>query len=93
MKQKMTIVHIDRGDFNNIKVLTLVAICRGIQFVYATDVKEFDNDDALIFFSDKYSLLGCIEDIKMFLSITDDEKDTAWNIVQSCGKEYEGDIP
>ena len=88
----MTIVRIDASDTNVMANLTLVAIHRGIQFTYVTDTDFYDGDDALVFLTDKFTLLGCIEKIQDYTSMSNVDKDTIWNIVQCRGTEVEGDI-
>ena len=88
----MTIVRIDASDTNVMANLTLVAIHRGIQFTYVTDTDFYDGDDALVFLTDKFTLLGCIEKIQDYTSMSNVDKDTIWNIVQCRGTEGEGDI-
>ena len=92
MKQKMTIVHINASDTDVMANLTLVAIHRGIQFTYVTDTDFYDGDDALVFLTDKFTLLGCIEKIQDYTSMSNVDKDTIWNIVQCRGTEVEGEI-
>lgn len=92
MKQKMTIVHINASDTDVMENLVLVAIHRGIQFTYVTDTDFYDGDDALVFLTDKFTLLGCIEEIQDYISMSYDNKDTIWNIVQCRGTEVEGEI-
>lgn len=92
MKQKMTIVRIDASDTDVMANLTLVAIHRGIQFTYVTETDFYDCDDAFVFLTDKFTLLGCIEEIKDYTSMSDDNKDTIWNVVQCRGEEVEGEI-
>ena len=92
MKQKMTIVRIDANDTDVMANLTLVAIRRGIQFTYVTDTDFYDCDDALVFLTDKFTLLGCIEEIQDYTSMNYDNKTTIWNIVQCRGTEVEGEI-
>lgn len=92
MKQKMTIVNFDVHNSNVMPNLTLVAIHRGIQFTYVTDTDFYDGDDALVFLTDKFTLLGCIEKIQDYTSMSNVDKDTIWNIVQCRGTEVEGDI-
>lgn len=92
MKQKMTIVRIDAGDIDVMENLTLVAIHRGIQFTYVTDTDFYDCADALVFLIDKFTLLGCIEEIQDYISMSYDNKNTIWNIVQCRGTEVEGEI-
>ena len=92
MKQKMTIVNFDVHNPNVMPNLTLVAIHRGIQFTYVTDTDFYDCDDALVFLTDKFSLLDCIEKIKDYTSMSDDNKNTIWNVVQCLGTEVEGEI-
>lgn len=92
MKQKMTIVRIDASETDVMANLTLVAIHRGIQFTYITETNFYDCDDAFVFLTDKFTLLGCIEKIKDYTSMSDDDKDTIWNVVQFCGEEVEGEI-
>ena len=88
----MTIVHINASDTDVMANLTLVAIHRGIQFTYVTDTDFYDGDDALVFLTDKFTLLGCIEKIQDYTSMSNVDKDTIWNIVQCRGTEVEGDI-
>ena len=88
----MTIVRIDASDTDVMANLTLVAIHRGIQFTYVTDTDFYDGDDALVFLTDKFTLLGCIEKIQDYTSMSNVDKDTIWNIVQCRGTEVEGDI-
>ena len=92
MKQKMTIVNFDVHNPNDIPNLTLVAIHRGIQFTYVTETDFYDGDDALVFLTDKFTLLGCIEKIQDYTSMSNVDKDTIWNIVQCRGTEVEGEI-
>ena len=92
MKQKMTIVNFDVHNPNDIPNLTLVAIHRGIQFTYVTDTDFYDGEDALVFLTDKFTLLGCIEKIQDYTSMSNVDKDTIWNIVQCRGTEVEGEI-
>ena len=92
MKQKMTIVNFDVHNPNVMPNLTLVAIHRGIQFTYVTDTDFYDGDDALVFLTDKFTLLGCIEEIQDYTSMSYDNKNTIWNIVQCRGTEVEGEI-
>lgn len=92
MKQKMTIVRIDASDIDVMENLTLVAIHRGIQFTYVTDTDFYDCADALVFLTDKFTLLGCIEKIQDYTSMSYDNKNTIWNIVQCHGTEVEGEI-
>ena len=92
MARKMTIVRIDASDTDVMANLTLVAIHRGIQFTYVTDTDFYDGDDALVFLTDKFTLLGCIEKIQDYTSMSNVDKDTIWNIVQCRGTEVEGDI-
>ena len=92
MKQKMTIVNFDVHNPNDIPNLTLVAIHRGIQFTYVTDTDFYGCDDALVFLTDKFTLLGCIEEIQDYISMSYDNKNTIWNIVQCRGTEVEGEI-
>lgn len=92
MKQKMTIVHINASDTDVMENLTLVAIHRGIQFTYVTDTDFYGCDDALVFLTDKFTLLGCIEKIQDYISMSNVDKDTIWNIVQCRGTEVEGEI-
>ena len=92
MKQKMTIVNFDVHNPSVMPNLTLVAIHRGIQFTYVTDTDFYDGDDALVFLTDKFTLLGCIEKIQDYTSMSNVDKDTIWNIVQCRGTEVEGDI-
>ena len=92
MKQKMTIVNFDVHNPNDIPNLTLVAIHRGIQFTYVTDTDFYGCDDALVFLTDKFTLLGCIEKIQDYTSMSNVDKDTIWNIVQCRGTEVEGEI-
>ena len=92
MKQKMTIVRINASDTDVMANLTLVAIHRGIQFTYVTDTDFYDGDDALVFLTDKFTLLGCIEEIQDYTSMSYDNKNTIWNIVQCRGTEVEGEI-
>ena len=92
MKQKMTIVNFDAHHPNVMLNLTLVAIHRGIQFTYVTDTDFYAGDDALVFLTDKFTLLGCIEKIQDYTSMSNVDKDTIWNIVQCRGTEVEGDI-
>ena len=92
MKQKMTIVNFDVHNPNVMLNLTLVAIHRGIQFTYVTDTDFYDGDDALVFLTDKFTLLGCIEEIQDYTSMSYDNKNTIWNIVQCRGTEVEGEI-
>ena len=92
MKQKMTIVRINASDIDVMENLTLVAIHRGIQFTYVTDTDFYDGDDALVFLTDKFTLLGCIEKIQDYTSMSNVDKDTIWNIVQCRGTEVEGEI-
>ena len=88
----MTIVRINASDTDVMANLTLVAIHRGIQFTYVTDTDFYDGDDALVFLTDKFTLLGCIEKIQDYTSMSNVDKDTIWNIVQCRGTEVEGDI-
>ena len=88
----MTIVNFDVHNPNDIPNLTLVAIHRGIQFTYVTDTDFYDCDDALVFLTDKFTLLGCIEKIQDYTSMSNVDKDTIWNIVQCRGTEVEGEI-
>lgn len=88
----MTIVHINASDTDVMENLVLVAIHRGIQFTYVTDTDFYDGDDALVFLTDKFTLLGCIEEIQDYISMSYDNKDTIWNIVQCRGTEVEGEI-
>ena len=88
----MTIVRIDASDTDVMANLTLVAIHRGIQFTYVTDTDFYDGDDALVFLTDKFSLLDCIEKIQGYTSMSDDNKNTIWNVVQCLGTEVEGEI-
>ena len=88
----MTIVRIDASDTDVMANLTLVAIHRSIQFTYVTETDFYDCDDALVFLTDKFSLLDCIEKIKDYTSMSDDNKNTIWNIVQCRGTEVEGEI-
>ena len=88
----MTIVHINASDTDVMANLTLVAIHRGIQFTYVTDTDFYDGDDALVFLTDKFTLLGCIEKIQDYTSMSNVDKDTIWNIVQCRGTEVEGEI-
>ena len=74
MKQKMTIVHINASDTDVMENLTLVAIHRGIQFTYVTDTDFYDGDDALVFLTDKFTLLGCIEKIQDYTSMSNVDK-------------------
>lgn len=92
MKQKMTIVHINASDTDVMENLTLVAIHRGIQFTYVTDTDFYGCDDVLVFLTDKFTLLGCIEEIRNYISMSYDNKNTIWNIVQCRGTEVEGEI-
>ena len=92
MKQKMTIVNFDAHHPNVMLNLTLVAIHRGIQFTYVTDTDFYDGDDALVFLTDKFTLLGCIEKIQDYTSMSNVDKGTIWNIVQCHGTEVEGEI-
>ena len=92
MKQKMTIVNFDVHNPNDIPNLTLVAIHRGIQFTYVTDTDFYGCDDALVFLTDKFTLLGRIEEIQDYISMSYDNKNTIWNIVQCRGTEVEGEI-
>ena len=92
MARKMTIVRIDASDTNVMANLTLVAIHRGIQFTYVTETDFYDGDDALVFLTDKFTLLGCIEKIQDYTSMSNVDKDTIWNIVQCRGTEVEGEI-
>lgn len=92
MKQIMTIVHIDASDTAILTNLSRVAIHRGIQFMYVTETELYDCEDAMVFFTDKFTLLGCIEEIHDYTSMSYIEKDEIWNIVQCRGKEYEGDV-
>ena len=92
MKQKMTIVHINASDTDVMENLVLVAIHRGIQFTYVTDTDFYGCDDALVFLTDKFTLLDCIEKIKDYTSMSDDNKNTIWNVVQCLGTEVEGEI-
>ena len=92
MKRKMTIVRIDASDTDVMANLTLVAFHRGIQFTYVTETDFYDCDDALVFLTDKFSLLDCIEKIKDYTSMSDDNKNTIWNVVQCLGTEVEGEI-
>ena len=92
MKQKMTIVNFDVHNPNVMLNFTLVAIYRGIQFTYVTDTDFYDGDDALVFLTDKFTLLGCIEKIQDYTSMSNVDKDTIWNIVQCRGTEVEGEI-
>ena len=92
MGRKMTIVRIDASDTDVMANLTLVAIHRGIQFTYVTDTDFYDSDDALVFLTDKFTLLGCIEEIQDYISMSYDNKNTIWNIVQCRGTEVEGEI-
>ena len=88
----MTIVNFDVHNPNDIPNLTLVAIHRGIQFTYVTDTDFYDGEDALVFLTDKFTLLGCIEKIQDYTSMSNVDKDTIWNIVQCRGTEVEGEI-
>ena len=88
----MTIVRINASDTDVMANLTLVAIHRGIQFTYVTDTDFYDGDDALVFLTDKFTLLGCIEKIQDYTSMSNVDKDTIWNIVQCRGTEVEGEI-
>lgn len=88
----MTIVRIDAGDIDVMENLTLVAIHRGIQFTYVTDTDFYDCADVLVFLIDKFTLLGCIEEIQDYISMSYDNKNTIWNIVQCRGTEVEGEI-
>lgn len=88
----MTIVRIDASDTDVMANLTLVAIHRGIQFTYVTETDFYDCDDALVFLTDKFTLLGCIEKIQDYISMSYDNKNTIWNIVQCRGTEVEGEI-
>ena len=88
----MTIVRIDASDTDVMANLTLVAIHRSIQFTYVTETDFYDCDDALVFLTDKFSLLDCIEKIKDYTSMSDDNKNTIWNVVQCLGTEVEGEI-
>ena len=88
----MTIVRINASDTDVMANLTLVAIHRGIQFTYVTDTDFYDGDDALVFLTDKFTLLGCIEEIQDYTSMSYDNKNTIWNIVQCRGTEVEGEI-
>ena len=88
----MTIVNFDVHNPNDIPNLTLVAIHRGIQFTYVTETDFYDGDDALVFLTDKFTLLGCIEKIQDYTSMSNVDKDTIWNIVQCRGTEVEGEI-
>ena len=88
----MTIVRINASDTDVMANLTLVAIHRGIQFTYVTDTDFYDGDDALVFLTDKFTLLGCIEEIQDYTSMSYDNKNTIWNIVQCHGTEVEGEI-
>ena len=88
----MTIIRIDANDTDVMENLTLVAIHRGIQFTYVTDTDFYNCDDALVFLTDKFSLLGCIEKIQDYTSMSNVDKDTIWNIVQCRGTEVEGEI-
>ena len=88
----MTIVRINASDTDVMANLTLVAIHRGIQFTYVTDTDFYDGDDALVFLTDKFTLLGCIEKIQDYTSMSNVDKDTIWNIVQCHGTEVEGEI-
>ena len=88
----MTIVRIDASDTDVMANLTLVAIHRGIQFTYVTDTDFYDCDDALVFLTDKFTLLGCIEKIQDYTPMSNVDKDTIWNIVQCRGTEVEGEI-
>ena len=92
MKQKMTIVNFDAHHPNVMLNLTLVAIHRGIQFTYVTDTDFYDGDDALVFLTDKFTLLGCIEKIQDYTSMSNVDKGTIWNIVRCRGTEVEGEI-
>ena len=92
MGRKMTIVRINASDTDVMANLTLVAIHRGIQFTYVTDTDFYDGDDALVFLTDKFTLLGCIEKIQDYTSMSNVDKDTIWNIVQCRGTEVEGEI-
>ena len=92
MKRKMTIVRIDASDTDVMANLTLVAIHRSIQFTYVTETDFYDCDDALVFLTDKFSLLDCIEKIKDYTPMSDDNKNTIWNVVQCLGTEVEGEI-
>ena len=92
MKQKMTIVNFDVHNPNVMPNLTLVAIHRGIQFTYVTETDFYDCDGALVFLTDKFSLLDCIEKIQGYTSMSDDNKNTIWNVVQCLGTEVEGEI-
>ena len=88
----MTIVNFDVHNPNVMPNLTLVAIHRGIQFTYVTDTDFYDCVDALVFLIDKVTLLGCIEEIQDYTSMSYDNKNTIWNIVQCHGTEVEGEI-
>ena len=88
----MTIVRINASDTDVMANLTLVAIHRGIQFTYVTDIDFYDCDDALVFLTDKFPLLGCIQEIQDYTSMSYDNKNTIWNIVQCHGTEVEGEI-
>ena len=92
MKQKMTIVRIDANDTHIMTNLTSVAIHHGIEFSYVTETEYYDCDDAFVFLIDKFRLLGCIEDIKDYTNMCDDDKDTIWNLVQCRGEEVDGEI-
>ena len=92
MGRKKTIVRINTSDTDVMPNLTLVAIHRGIQFTYVTDTDFYDGDDALVFLTDKSTLLACIEKIQDYTSMSNVDKDTIWNIVQCRGTEVEGDI-
>ena len=88
----MTIVRIDASDTDVMANLTLVAFHRGIQFTYVTETDFYNGDGALVFLTDKFSLLDCIEKIKDYTSMSDDNKNTIWNVVQCLGTEVEGEI-
>ena len=92
MGRKMTIVRINASDTDVMANLTLVAIHRGIQFTYVTETDFYDCDGALVFLTDKFTLLDCIEKIKDYTSMSDDSKNTIWNVVQCLGTEVEGEI-
>ena len=88
----MTIVRIDASDTDVMANLTLVAIHRSIQFTYVTETDFYDCDDALVFLTDKFSLLDCIEKIQDYTSMSNVDKGTIWNIVRCRGTEVEGEI-